>query len=83
MSLISCGIDEIGSYIEFRKPRGETPSCFIDENGIVHDKVKIYPYKTVRSKEIYTDSRCVMCGDIIPEGYMVCKRCREEAERVE
>ena len=36
-----------------------------------------------RSKEISTDSRCVMCGAIIPEGSMVCKRCREAVEGFE
>lgn len=54
MSLIKCGTDENGSYIELRKPRGETPQCFIDE-----------------------------CGAIIPEGSMVCKRCREAVEGFE
>lgn len=66
MSLIKCGTDENGSYIELRKPRGETPPCFIDECGVVHDTIRIYEYKAVRSKEISTDSRCVMCGEIIP-----------------
>ena len=65
-----CGTDENGSYIELRKPRGETPPCFIDEFGVVHDTIRIYEYKAVRSKEISTDSRCVMCGAIIPEGSM-------------
>lgn len=59
MSLIKCGTDENGSYIELRKPRGETPQCFIDSNGVVHDTIRIYEYKAVRSKEISTDSRCV------------------------
>lgn len=59
MSLIKCGTDENGSYIELRKPRGETPQCFIDECGVVHDTIRIYEYKAVRSKEISTDSRCV------------------------
>ena len=40
MSLIKCGTDENGSYIELRKPRGETPQCFIDECGVVHDTYK-------------------------------------------
>lgn len=83
MSLIKCGTDENGSYIELRKPRGETPQCFIDECGVVHDPIRIYEYKAVRSKEISTDSRCVMCGAIIPEGSMVCKRCREAVEGFE
>lgn len=39
--------------------------------------------KAVRSKEIPTDSRCVMCGEIIPEGSMVCDRCREAVEGFE
>lgn len=60
MSLITCGTDENGSYIELRKPRGETPQCFIDECGVVHDTIRIYEYKAVRSKEISTDSRCVI-----------------------
>lgn len=77
MSLIKCGTDENGSYIELRKPRGETPQCFIDECGVVHDTIRIYEYKAVRSKEISTDSRCVMCGAIIPEGSMVVR----DAER--
>ena len=71
MSLIKCGTDENGSYIELKRPRGETPLCFIDECGVV------------RSKEIPTDSRCVMCGEIIPEGSMVCDRCREAVEGFE
>lgn len=71
MSLIKCGTDENGSYIELKRPRGETPLCFIDE------------YKAVRSKEISTDSRCVMCGEIIPDGSMVCDRCREAVEGFE
>lgn len=78
MSLIKCGTDENGSYIELRKPRGETPQCFIDECGVVHDTIRIYEYKAVRSKEISTDSRCVMCGAIIPEGSIWCVR---DAER--
>lgn len=44
MSLIKCGTDENGSYIELRKPRGETPQCFIDSNGVVHDTIRIYEY---------------------------------------
>ena len=72
MSLIKCGTDENGSYIELKRPRGETPPCFIDECG-----------KAGRSKEISTDSRCVMCGEIIPEGSMVCDRCREAVEGFE
>ena len=80
MSLIKCGTDENGSYIELKRPRGETPLCFIDECGVVHDTIRIYEYKAVRSKEIPTDSRCVMCGEIIPEGSMVCDRCREAVE---
>lgn len=83
MSLIKCGIDENGSYIELKRPRGETPLCFIDECGVVHDTIRIYEYKAVRSKEISTDSRCVMCGEIIPEGSMVCDRCREAVEGFE
>ena len=98
MSLIKCGTDENGSYIELKRPRGETPLCFIDECGVVHDTIRIYPmrrktpcfsygecqeYKAVRSKEIPTDSRCVMCGEIIPEGSMVCYRCREAVEGFE
>ena len=67
MSLIKCGTDENGSYIELKRPRGETPLCFIDECGVVHDTIRIYEYKAVRSKEISTDSRCVMCGEIIPD----------------
>lgn len=59
MSLIKCGTDENGSYIELKRPRGETPQCFIDNNGVVHDTIRIYEYKAVRSKEISTDSRCV------------------------
>lgn len=54
MSLIRCGTDENGSYIELKRPRGETPLCFIDE-----------------------------CGEIIPEGSMVCDRCREAVEEFE
>lgn len=77
MSLIKCGTDENGSYIELKRPRGETPLCFIDECGVVHDTIRIYEYKAVRSKEIPTDSRCVMCGAIIPEG----SRCVRDAER--
>lgn len=46
-------------------------------------QVRIYEYKAVRSKEIPTDSRCVMCGEIIPEGSMVCDRCREAVEGFE
>lgn len=42
MSLIKCGTDENGSYIELRKPRGETPPCFIDECGVVHDTIRIH-----------------------------------------
>ena len=57
--------------------------CFIDECGVVHDTIRIYEYKAVRSKEIPTDSRCVMCGEIIPEGSMVCDRCREAVEGFE
>ena len=45
MSLIKCGTDENGSYIELRKPRGETPQCFIDSNGVVHDTIRIYEYR--------------------------------------
>lgn len=52
MSLIKCGTDENGSYIELKRPRGETPQCFIDECGVVHDTIRIYEYKAVRSKEI-------------------------------
>lgn len=65
MSLIKCGTDENGSYIELKRPRGETPLCFIDECGVVHDTIRIYEYKAVRSKEISTDSRCVMCGETL------------------
>lgn len=83
MSLIKCGTDENGYYIELKRPRGETPLCFIDECGVVHDTIRIYGYKAVRSKEIPTDSRCVMCGEIIPEGSMVCDRCREAVEGFE
>lgn len=54
MSLIKCGTDENGSYIELKRPRGETPLCFIDECGVVHDTIRIYEYKAVRSKEIPT-----------------------------
>ena len=50
MSLIKCGTDENGSYIELKRPRGETPQCFIDECGVVHDTIRIYEYKAVRSK---------------------------------
>ena len=57
MSLIKCGTDENGSYIELKRPRGETPLCFIDECGVIHDTIRIYEYKAVRSKEIPTDSR--------------------------
>lgn len=42
MSLIKCGTDENGSYIELKRPRGETPQCFIDNNGVVHDTIRIY-----------------------------------------
>ena len=28
MSLIKCGTDENGSYIELKRPRGETPQFF-------------------------------------------------------
>ena len=48
MSLIKCGTDENGSYIELKRPRGETPLCFIDECGVVHDTIRIYEYKAVR-----------------------------------
>lgn len=41
MSLIKCGTDENGSYIELKRPRGETPLCFIDECGVVHDTIRI------------------------------------------
>ena len=34
MSLIKCGTDENGSYIELKRPRGETPLCFIDGKRI-------------------------------------------------
>lgn len=47
MSLIKCGTDENGSYIELKRPRGETPLCFIDECGVVHDTIRIYEYKAV------------------------------------
>lgn len=57
MSLIKCGTDENGSYIELKRPRGETPLCFIDECGVVHDTIRIYEYKAVRSKEIPTDKQ--------------------------
>lgn len=61
MSLIKCGTDENGSYIELKRPRGETPLCFIDECGVVHDTIRIYGYKAVSSKEIPTDSK-QMCN---------------------
>ena len=48
MSLIKCGTDENGSYIELRKPRGETPPCFIDECGVVHDTIRIYEYTLIK-----------------------------------
>lgn len=48
MSLIKCGTDENGSYIELKRPRGETPLCFIDECGVVHDTIRIYEYKAVK-----------------------------------
>ena len=82
MSLIKCGTDENGSYIELRKPRGETPLCFIDECGVVHDTIRIYEYKAVRTGAV-VDNRCVMGGELIPEGSMVCKRCREAVEGIE
>ena len=50
MSLIKCGTDENGSYIELKRPRGETPLCFIDECGVVHDTIRIYGYKAVRRR---------------------------------
>lgn len=25
-------------------------------------------------------NRCICCGDIIPEGQQICKKCKEEAE---
>ena len=65
MSLIKCGTDENGSYIELKRPRGETPLCFIDECGVVHDTIRIYEYKAVRSKEIPTDNRCFMAGAVV------------------
>lgn len=82
MSLIRCGSDENGSYIELRKPKGETPLCFIDEQGVVHNTVRLYQYKAVRLNEPI-DNLCVMCGAVIPEGTMVCKRCREAVEGFE
>lgn len=82
MSLIKCGTDENGSYIELKRPRGETPQCFIDSNGVVHDTIRIYEYREVRTG-VVVNNMCVMCGAIIPEGSMVCKRCREAVEGFE
>jgi len=28
-----------------------------------------------------SENRCVMCGDIIPEGRMICKRCEDAANK--
>ena len=28
------------------------------------------------------EDRCVMCGEIIPEGRQVCKQCEEKAKEV-
>ena len=64
MSLIKCGTDENGSYIELKRPRGETPLCFIDECGVVHDTIRIYEYKAVRSKEIPTHYTSAICRDL-------------------
>lgn len=76
MSLIRCGSDENGSYIELRKPKGETPLCFIDAQGVVHETIRLYQYRVVRNNQP-VDNLCVMCGEPIPEGSMVCNRCRE------
>lgn len=82
MSLISCGSDESGNYIELKKPKGETPLCFIDEYGRVHDTIRLYQWKAVIGEPLQGD-HCVMCGEIIPEGSMVCPKCRAEVEKVE
>lgn len=77
MSLIRCG-----SYIELRKPKGETPLCFIDEQGVVHDTIKLYQFRIQRTNQL-VNNMCVMCGAVIPEGTMVCKRCREAVDHIE
>lgn len=79
MSLIRCGTDETGSYIELRKPKGETPLCFIDAQGVEHETIRLYQYRVVRTNQV-VDNLCVMCGELIPEGSMVCNRCREVVE---
>lgn len=75
MSIIKCGVDEQGEYIELTRPKGESHPCFIDANGVLQDKVRIYQPKIVR--ELSLGSECVMCGKYVPEGSMVCKSCRE------
>lgn len=30
-------------------------------------------------EEYYSENRCVCCGEIIPEGRQICKKCEEEA----
>lgn len=79
MSLIKCGSDEQGEYIEISRPKGEVPVCFIDENGVVHDTIRIYQYKAYRGNPVNMDL-CVMCGRYVPEGTIVCKFCREAVE---
>jgi hypothetical protein len=40
--------------------------------------------KPVRSKkEPIKADMCVMCGEYVPEGFMVCKRCREAVDKRE
>ena len=76
MSLIKCGSDEQGEYIELSRPKGEVPTCFVDGNGVVHDTIRLYKYKAYRGNPVSMDF-CVMCGKYIPEGSLVCKECRE------
>ena len=81
MSLIKCGSDEQGEYIELSRPKGEVPICFIGAGGVVHDKIRIYQPKIC--KELSIGSECVMCGKYVPEGSIVCKACREAVEGCE
>ena len=32
----------------------------------------------ITCEEYYNENRCVCCGEIIPEGRQICKKCEEE-----
>lgn len=75
MSIVKCGEDEIGEYLELTRPKGEVFPCFIDQNEVLHDKIRIYQHR--QNKEDCVSTNCLVCGSYIPEGSLVCKRCRE------